>query len=1117
MSIKSGIRDNHKRGKLGEYLSNCISPNSQLSFVSAYFTIYAYHALKDKLDGIHSLRFLFGEPSFLKSIDAQKSQSRSYEIQDNALTIPLKNRLQQSRLARECSAWIKDKVQIKSMVKPNFLHGKLYHFKAENETENAIMGSSNFTMGGLGLCKKSNMELNLEVSDKRDVQDLLTWFNELWGGKDDLVRDVKDEVLRYLDQLYANNAPEFVYYKTLYHIFKKYLDDQEEIDLSNLRVGFYDSNIWNSLYQFQKDGVKGAINKLEKHGGCIIADSVGLGKTYEALAIIHYYESLNYRVLLLCPKKLKENWTLYQNIQNNEHNPFKAERFSYAVLYHTDLGRVKGSSDANSISLENFNWGAYDLIVIDESHNLRGNPRQKVRKGEQILNRTKFLLEKVIKSGARSKVLMLSATPVNTSLKDLRNQIHYITEGDDAALAQSIGVQDISQTLKVAQTQFAKWAETSKGKKRNVNELYQVLDSGFFKLLDELTIARSRKHILKFYKDDVIGGFPSRLKPISVTADIDVKGRFYSYDKLSEEIDKYNLNLYSPSNYILEQYQGIYDERDSEYPKFRQAYRERYLIGMMKISFLKRLESSVHALRLTLKRTVDKIDALLEKIENFNEQSTSLLAEYDADIDEDDYEILDSEEQESWDLANTVGKKLKYRLEHLNLEQWVQDLIQDKEQLSALLTAAEQVSAEDDAKLQKLKERIEDKLQNPINEGNKKILIFTAFADTASYLYEKLSPWLMQKHHLHSGLVTGSGTNKSTLKMPKGKQNDFNEILTCFAPQAKKRAAKAIMPQQDIDLLIGTDCISEGQNLQDCDYVINYDIHWNPVRIIQRFGRIDRINSPNKQIQLINFWPTEHLDKYINLKHRVETRMLMVDLTATQDDDVISEEQFKDIESEELQLRTRQLNKLKEEVLDLEDMEESIHLTDFNLDDFRIDLGNYLKENQRDLEHTPSGIYAVTASPHHELWQANPRFELKDHQLQILRPGVIFCLKYLFRDESMDKLSPLHPYYLVYLHDSGEIRFHNSNSKQILELFRLLCLDKKKAEDALYEIFEDNTKQGQEMGMYNRLLDYALKDIQNSIQTKSKQAIQSQRDALIPIKQDEQENHFELITWLVIL
>ncbi len=1116
MGLNSGIRDNHKRGNVGDFLTDNITENSNLSFVSAYFTIYAYQVLKENLDKVNRLRFLFGQPRFISEIDPNKTDSRSYQIEDDTLTISLKNRLMQSQAAKECSEWIKEKVDIKSMVKPNFLHGKLYHITQENGVEKAIMGSSNFTVNGLGMGSSPNIELNMEVSDDRDRRDLLQWFEDVWNAETNLVRDVKNEVLKYLEQLYANNPPEFVYYKTLYHLFEKYIGEQDETKFFTSKTGFFDSGIWNKLYSFQKDGVRGAINKLEKHNGCIIADSVGLGKTYEALAIIKYYESLNYRVLLICPKKLKENWTLYQAQKNNKNNPFKQDRFSYHVIYHTDLGRVSGESDADNLPLAEFNWGAYDLIVIDESHNLRGNPKQKMVNGESTYNRTMFLMEKVIKSGAKSKILMLSATPVNTSLKDLRNQIHFITQGCDKALYYQTGIENISYTLNTTQKQFVKWVKDSRGRERNVNELFSVLDKGFFKLLDELTIARSRKHIVKFYSGDDFGSFPKRLPPDSEYPDIDLKKRFYSYDKVNDEILKYSLSLFNPFSYLKDEHKHLYEASQDMTP-FTQEGRERTLIGMMKMNFMKRLESSVYSFRLTMQRTLQKIEDLEEKIQAYQKNQNELFDVEKLFTFDDGEEMQEDGDFDELQEDFTVGKKLKYNLAHLDLEKWLEDLAQDKDQLMSLYNAAESVRPENDAKLDKLKKIIENKIDHPINPDNKKVLIFTAFADTAEYLYEHLHQWLKEKYNLHSAIVTGGSINKTTLQLSKNTTMDFSSILTNFAPIAKERARLENQPEEEISLLIGTDCISEGQNLQDCDLVINYDIHWNPVRIIQRYGRIDRLNGLNDKIKMINFWPTEDLDKYMNLKQRVEARMVMVDLTGTGVDDVISKDDINDLASDEMRFRTKQLKKLKKEVIDLEDMDDNISLTDFNLDDFRIDLMNYLKANEPELREAPLGIYGVAASPHHKLWKPSQRLSLTDEQKKVMRPGVVFCLKHCPDGKELEKLNPLHPYFLIYLQEDGDVRFNFGHAKQILELLRVLCMEKSYADEAIYDVFEENTKNGTDMQKYDALIQKAIKSITDTIGKKSIDLLTRDRGMLIPQHETEQKNEFELVTWLVII
>lgn len=1110
-TLKSSLRDNHQRGSVGTFLAQNIVPDSKLSIVSAYFTIYAFQELRNKLKNIEGLRFLFGEPRFISSIDPAKTDKKQFQIEDDGLIIPLRNRLVQRSIAKECHKWIVEKVEIKSMIKPNFLHGKMYHVTPVKGAEKAILGSSNFTINGLGFGKSPNIELNIEITDDKDRKDLLGWFDELWNDESGLVEDVKSQVLKYLEQLYANNSPEFIYYKTLYHLFESYLEEQDASNLLTGKAGLFDSQIFNALYAFQKDGVKGIINKLERHHGCILADSVGLGKTYEALAVIKHYESLNKEVLVLCPKKLKDNWTVYQANKHSKLNPFDRDRFNYSVMYHTDLGRISGRSDADAVDMATYNWSKFALVVIDESHNLRGNPREREVEGEIILNRAKFLLEHVLKTGARTKVLMLTATPVNTKLKDLRNQIYYITEEEDAALMESTGIESIEQTLTTAQRQFTDWAKQPKQGERKTGDLLGRLDSSFFKLLDELTIARSRKHIIRYYKDEQVGSFPERLKPISIYPEIDLKNEFYSYDRLSDEIGQYSLSLFNPHAFLLKEFQGIYKDYGKSLP-FTQADREVRLIGMMKVGFMKRLESSIYSFALTMQRTLAKIDTLMDKIDSYELSHCT----------DDAYEPDNSYEEEFDEDANdfpedwTVGKKLKYELKHLDLQKFKSALSNDKAQLLSLYNMACTVSPSRDAKLRDLKKIIESRKQNPINPGNCKVLIFTAFSDTASYLYENIASWAKNDLGMHSALISGSAKNKTTLRMPSHFSNDFNAILTCFAPKAKQRDLLLFLPQnEEIDIMIATDCISEGQNLQDCDYVINYDIHWNPVRIIQRFGRVDRINSPNKQIQLLNFWPTKELDKYIGLKLRVETRMALVDVTATGEDNLFGDQLDEEF-NEELKFRSRQLKRLQKEVIDLEDMEEGISLTDFTLDDFRIDLMNYLKANEQKLREAPLGLYAITPSPHHDLWNKSTGLIVLPQQSDIIRPGVIFCFRVFSDGKGYEQLNPLHPYFLVYIRDDGTVRYRFTHVKQIMEIYRLLALDRDHAFEELCEIFDQDTANGCEMGKYNELLSKAMADIRSTIGKKVGQKLQSSRDGIIPIKKKDDENTFELITWLVI-
>lgn len=802
--ITSGIWDNHRRGAIGDFLRERIKPNSRLSFVSAYFTIYAYGALKDQLDSIEHLRFLFGEPQFVKSLDPDKTEKKAFRIENDALS--LSNCLEQKRIAKECAQWLETKVDIRSIVKPGFLHGKMYHTD-NNGVSEAILGSSNFTVSGLGLgTSGNNVELNLEVNDNRDRADLKNWFDEMWDD-DALVKDVKADVLNYLAQLYQNHSPEFIYFKTLFHIFEDYLSEAERGGLLDEKTGFYESKVWNMLYDFQKDGVRGAINKILKHNGCIIADSVGLGKTFEALAVIQYFELLNQNVLVLCPKKLEDNWSIYR--EHDVRNPLDSDRFAFTVKAHTDLGLDKYAMHK---------WGNYGLVVIDESHNFRNNTVGKIRDdGTRRMTRYEVLMEQILKQGIKTKVLLLSATPVNNSLKDLRNQFLLITQNEDQAFHQSLDIFSIAQVMKNAQTHFSQWADPKRNPERKVSRLLDVLDSSFFKLLDELTIARSRKHIINYYGSKGMGEFPARLKPISLHPTTDTKGYFPSYDDLHAAISEYKLTIFNPSAYLEEAHVNKYIKEKEQLLLFNdQKKREFYLIGMMRTNYLKRLESSVHSFEVSIERTINKIDTLLVKIDNFEGN----LDEYtNPDL------FLDQGEEEEADLRERlmVGKKLPIKLEHLKRKEWKQDLEKDRRQLIAIHEKAAAVTPDRDAKLLELKKLIQNKVSHPLNEGNRKVLVFTAFADTAAYLYSNLKDWVAEDLGLHCALVSGSDENRTTFNMPGySRQTDFVSILTNFSPRSKHRSQMPNMPQNaEIDILIATDCISEGQNLQDCDYLIN--------------------------------------------------------------------------------------------------------------------------------------------------------------------------------------------------------------------------------------------------------------------------------------------------------
>lgn len=1093
-NIPSSILDNFLRGKVGEILKSKITPGSELSFVSAYFTIFAYEALKEELSQIGKLKFLFGDPRFVNSLKPGGSESKVFSIKDNGLK--LENQMQQSRIAKDCSAWIQNKVEIRSVIAQNLLHGKMYHVSHQG-VEDAIIGSSNFTVSGLGLgsAQQNNLELNLVVDSNRDRSDLKSWFDEVWQD-DSLVEDVKQLVLNYLAKLYEDNSPEFIYFKTLYHIFEDYLADQMDDAVGSISRQIVDTKIWQKLFPFQKDGVKGAINKILAYNGCILADSVGLGKTFEGLAIIKYFELRNDRVLVLCPKKLRENWTVYQAQNNSELNPFLEDRFNYTVLSHTDLSRDSGLS--GDIDLSTVNWGNYDLVVIDESHNFRNNtPGARDEEGNIVrLSRYERLMNEIIKKGVHTKVLLLSATPVNNSLKDLRNQIAIITEDVDNVFAESLGIQSVKDSLTIAQRTFTEWAK--KNHNHNTQELISNLGSGFFKLLDSLTIARSRKHIQRYYKEDIalLGGFPARRKPQSIYSKIDSSDEFPSYDLLSNQIDDYKLSLFNPSAYILPEYQDKYNRELM--PNFNQKTRESFLIGMMKVNFLKRLESSVYSFSETLKRTLDKMDELKHRISEYKASRVS--------TENFEFDALKVEDPEDEDLRSkyVVGKKLVFKLEHLDVDRWLEDLKKDRDQLYFLSLAAKEITPSRDAKLSDLKRLIDQKVNFPTTDKNgrpnKKVLVFTAFADTADYLYRSLKDWAQQDMGVHIALVTGGAMqNKTTF----GKA-DYSNILINFSPISKERSKMRSMPQYgEIDLLIATDCISEGQNLQDCDWLINYDIHWNPVKVIQRFGRIDRIGSKNSEVTLINFWPTQDLDKYIDLKNRVEARMALVDISATNEDNLLNPDEIKELVEEDLKFRDKQLKRLQQEVLDLEDFNESVSLTDFTLDDFRAELLRYIQQNRSTLENAPLGLYGlVRPDPIHP----------------IIKPGVIFCLKQKNSSPLVQTVNPLKNYFLVYVQDDGTVRFNFTQPKQILDIYQDLCVGKSVPIEALCAIFNQETNNGSDLSFYNDLLANVVRAIESSFTRRMIQNIQSDRRGVLPDYQYQVSDatDFELITWLII-
>lgn len=1046
--MKGGINVNidiidNKNKTLKDDLASEIKPGSKLSVAAACFSIYAFQELKKQLTAIEELHFIFTSPTF--TTEKAKKEKREFYIprlnRERSLygtefEVKLRNELTQKAIAKECADWIRQKVTLKSNVTNENMMGFI------NVDDKNYMPVNGFTTVDLGCERGNNAYSMIQKTGSPFSESYIKLFDDLWNDKKRL-QDVTDEVIENISAAYNENSPDFIYFVTLYNIFNEFLEDISEDVLPNEATGFKESKIWNLLYNFQKDAALAIINKLEKYNGCILADSVGLGKTFTALSVIKYYENRNKSVLVLCPKKLANNWNTYRD--NYKNNPIASDRLRYDVLFHTDINRKSGTS--NGLDLDRLNWGNYDLVVIDESHNFRNggkivdNPDEDDKE-----NRYVTLMKKVIRSGVKTKVLMLSATPVNNRFNDLKNQLALAYEGHtdviDDKLNTKRSIDDIFRNAQKAFNVWSKWDACD----RTTDNLLKMLDFDFFEVLDSVTIARSRKHIQKYYDTSDIGTFPTRKQPISKNPPLTDLENTISYNQIFEKLLQLNLDIYRPSHYILPSKLKKYSELfGDESGRLTQTGREQGIRRLMAINLMKRMESSVYSFNLTLTRIRSLIESTIHSIDTFDKLSSETIELTDVS----QYDEFDGEDQNEDDLFS-FGRKVKIELADMDHRSWREQLSKDSEILELLTLVVEDITPEHDCKLQELFRVIKDKMEHPINEGNKKIIIFTAFADTADYLYENVSKYVKDNFGLDAAIITGSVEGRTTAKLAR---NDLNTVLTCFSPISKDK--KLLMPNDttNIDVLIATDCISEGQNLQDCDYLINYDIHWNPVRIIQRFGRIDRIGSKNKYIQLVNFWPDVTLDEYIDLKAKVETRMKIVDMTATGDDNILSDEEKTDLE-----YRKSQLKRLQEEVVDIEEMSSGISIMDLGLNEFRLDLLEYIKIHP-DIDKAPFGMHAVARSS-----AETP-------------PGVIFVLKNRSDSVNIDKQNRLHPFYMVYISKDGNVVCDHLSPKAMLDKMRLLCKGKTEPIKELCREFNKETRDGRNMSAVSDLLSKAIASI----------------------------------------
>ena len=1082
---------------LGDHLKQTLVPGARLKIAAASFSIYAFEALQAELEALDSLEFIFTSPTFVPAdvSDSPRKERREFHIPKSErernfygteFEIQLKNKLTQKAIARECADWMRRKATFRS----NRSRAPMQQFAGVQSSAGASVYSplQGFTAVDLGYQRGdalSNVVTHLEIPAAAELY--LGIFDQIWRDPTK-VEDVTERLCEHIASVYQENSPERIYFLMLYHIFHEFLEDLTGDVLPNDLTGYQDSLIWKKLYHFQRDAANGIINKLETYNGCILADSVGLGKTFTALAVIKYYELRNRAVLVLCPKKLADNWQTYN--RNLKTNILAGDRFNYDVLCHTDLQRTTG--DSLGTRLDQVNWGNYDLVVIDESHNFRNNDAYKEHE-----TRYQTLLNKVIRDGVQTKVLMLSATPVNNRFSDLKNQLALAYEGESDKLQARLRTQtDINEIFRKAQASFNAWTKLP-AEQRTAASILATLDFDFFELLDSVTIARSRRHIQTFYDTQSIGAFPTRRPPQSHHCPLTYRTDVIGFNDIFNRLSILRLAVYAPVNYILASRRAKYDDLyDTEVGhgggRLRQADRERSLQSLMTVNLLKRLESSVAAFRLTLAKLERFCADTLRKIDVFESTGrdsglADLAATWDgtdtADDDSDDDHALPGSDDAR------IGKKIEIRLADMDLTSWRRDLAADLAVIRELLDEMHKIAPADDAKLQHLRTQIHSKLASPINPGNRKVLIFTAYADTADYLYQQLAPALRKSHQIHTGRVTGSSAPASTV----GPGHDFQTLLTLFSPRSKEKAAVLPHIDAEIDVLIGTDCISEGQNLQDCDMVINYDIHWNPVRIIQRFGRVDRIGSPNACIQLVNYWPDITLDEYIRLKERVESRMVIADVTATGDDNPLNQE------SNDIAYRREQLRRLQEEVIEMEDLKTGVAITDLGLNDFRMDLVNYVRDHG-DLASIPTGLHAVVP--------ADPTRGLK--------PGVIFTLRNRHPGVNIQQQNRLHPFYLVYVGADGQVVTDHTNVKPLLDLARAACRGQDQPLAAVCRRFNTQTHDGRDMRVYSDLLDRAIRSI---VEVKQQRDIDSlfqggQTTALVDTIAGLDD--FELISFLVI-
>ena len=959
----------HKSGQTGK-----------LDIVTGYFTIRALSKLYRELPEQDEFRIVSSE-----MVRDEKQMEDIKDLLNGDFSVD--STLQLDEYAKEAKAFLeRNSVQIRAIVNA-FCHAKAYMFRNNVPQNNGyyLTGSSNLTDAGLGLKKSSNVELTIGDSVNKansDYKEVCNWFEDIWKTAKEKIQDpanpteglisVKDYFIRMIEEYFRNYTPEEIYYKILYELFKSDLDldgssIEHQQDMSLLQT----SEIWRTLFNYQQKGVISLIKMLRKYNGAILADAVGLGKTFSALAVIKFFQIQGYTTILLCPKKLQQNWTQYLKGAGSR---FDKDRFDYQVRFHTDLQNERLQNNYDTYKLDYLQRREKLLIVIDESHNLRNEKS----------GRYQDLMDTIIKAqsqkeGHQLKVLMLSATPINTGLRDVKGQFNLIGRGDDGAFDKNdFGVESLRSLFADSQRKYTEWCADPQ---RTIGSFIAKLSPKFFNLTDRLIVARTRKLIEKTLGEDM--GFPEKAKPRNIYKGVDHFGKYETTDEIYKAFEQLTLTAYQPSLYLPESQQKAKKGAKSDWND--NVNRERFLVKMMSIFFMKLLESSWYSCMLTVKKVLDVHQQTLQKVLDFEAHNSNGKVYVD---------VPDEDENFDNDNMFTLRKGTINLSEMKNLggfKRGLQHNVKCLNEIYLSLKAFEEDyrnKLEQDEKLDELEKLIKEKQQSK----NKKIVIFTAYSDTAKFLYDELR--LRGFSHIASvsGTDIYSSGNHHT--------NDFQEVLQSFAPYSKlykerdwsqlfedahldtaqyfdaekrqwkvpfvvweqlvrsKEASVARLLDDPIDILITSDCLSEGQNLQDADIQVNYDIHWNPVRLIQRFGRIDRIGSPNQLIQCVNFWPAKSFEDYLKLESRIMNRMVIMNLTGAETQQLNDE--YMQMEKDN-PLVDKNADRLLAELQNnsISDIEspQTLSLKDFSLEVYRQDLLDYFEKYKQELERMPNGIF----------------------------------------------------------------------------------------------------------------------------------------------------------------